>query len=219
MHEFDLSKKVKKFLKPECKKPIPTFEIISSEPVWKQQHNFIQQQFREDEISDSDQQEIDEEIYVIKMNFFNKNDLNFMMICSRTMAIDINLSSFEINRIYNISKLTAECQDLFHTFACKSVDDCTTRLIAASAVKPHICVMDVNHQAIDLNILNRQTEVTTTTQGSSTPNGTSNEQSSEISSITYHSELPVYLKGTLTKITPNTTTTKKGKLLLTEDCC
>ena len=132
LHEFDLNKKVQKFIKKEDSErspAIPTFEIISSEPVWKQQHNFLQKQFE----TQKDTEEEIEDVYSIKINFFQKNESNYILICSRKVAIDINLSSFEIEKVYNISNVTKDCQDFFHSFSCRTVNHCTTRLVASSA--------------------------------------------------------------------------------------
>jgi len=182
IHEFDVNKKVKRFLKPEEKTPVPSFEIISSEPIWKQQHAFLQKQFENVE------PEVDacEQTYsAIKLNFFTKNDQDYMMLCTRTLAIDMNLSSYEVENTNDIANVTEQCQDLFHSFDCQQVGQCSTRLVAASALKPFVYLMDINHQAIELAL-----DVTC-------PASASEKKENVLMCITASDELPNYLKAPL----------------------
>ncbi|EFC41265.1 predicted protein [Naegleria gruberi] len=203
LHEFDLNKKIKKFIKPEEKSPIPSFEVISSEPIWRQQHNFIQKQFDTEE--DSQELTLCEYSHCAsKMNFFSKNDNDYVMICSKSLAVDIDLSSFEIERMYDIANVTDQCKDLFHSFDAQFIEECSTRLVAASAFQPYIYVMDINHQSMTIE---RKNEIPDSILK---PKQTKIE--GDVISMTHTDELPNYLRGTLVKVTP--TPQKKTKALV-----
>ncbi|KAL9645061.1 hypothetical protein ABK040_004553 [Willaertia magna] len=193
--EFNISKKVKRFEKNDCEKEIPQFEIISSEPVWKQQHDFLQKQFSKTTEGGDEEREIT--FSIIDLHPFIKNEKDYLMVVTRENIIDINLSSFEIEKIYSLEDIGLN-NDILLTCSCLSIDDSNTRIIAATNFQPMLYVFEVHHQGINFE------EITKNNTDS-----TVKEDIQELS-ISHHSDLPLHLKSTMTK--SSSQTKKKTKI-------